>query len=507
VPYNNVIGMDPQLTDPENGDYRPSPTSFAKDYGCQTFLERAEDAVDVAPPSEAPNRSVRFDVIDVSGRISADTVWNADTVRVVGDVTVMDGVKLTIEPGVRVEFQDFYSLKVAGTLLAMGTPHNRILFTTDEPESFVVDDSHTGSWNGIRFENTRATNDPSHLAYCTIEYSKATAVGGSGSYPYGGGAVSAVDFSKLTIENSILRNNVGEYGGAVFLYRNANPRIRNNLIVDNHALDNASAVYSAYSYPKIANNTMVRNTIQNEANPYFESCGVLNFLAKPEFTNNIVRDNDPVVVYQHSQLMGDKEYYTRNNNIEDYGNSGGNIDADPRFVDPDGPDDAPATPDDDFRLTGASPCIDTGLNDAVPPDGFHDVGGTARVVDGDDDGDPVVDMGAHEYPHGNVLSFEPDGVTITWLEFGGAQLYRVYRGDFFDLVDGDADGLPDSGYGECMNHLDPDASDTTFLDVEIPDPGAGFFYLMSVVDVLGEERFLGMTSAGQPRGVLSPCIP
>jgi hypothetical protein len=495
------------LIDPDNGNYRPSPTSLAKSYGCQTFPEKAAEVIDEPPTAREPTRAVRLDVIDVSGRIATDTVWNAETVRVVGNVTVMDGVTLTIEPGVRVEFQDFYSLKVAGTLLAEGTPHAGILFTTDEPQEFAVDDSHTGSWNGIRFENTRATNAPSRLTYCTIEYSKATAVGGGGSYPYGGGALSAIDFSKLTVENCTLRNNVGGYGGALFFYRNANPSVRNNLIVDNHALENGSAVYSAYAYPKLSNNTIVRNTIQNAANPYFESCGVQNFLAKPALENNIVRDNDPVVFYQHNQIMGAKDYYTRRNNIEDYGGSGDNIDADPLFADPDGADDLPGTQDDDFRPTGGSPGIDAGLSDAVPPDGFHDVAGRARIVDGDGDGNPVVDMGAHEYPHGNVLAFGADDATINWPGFGGAQLYRVYRGDFFDLVDGNGDGLPDGGYGECMNHLDPDTSDTTFVDVETPDLAAGFFYLMGVVDALGVERFLGATSAGQPRTVANPCTP
>ena len=121
APYHNVIGIDPELTDPENGDYRPVPGSPAEDYGCQTFgRARAPTVDDPALPGVCTG-SFRDDVIDVSGSISEDTVWSAETVRVVGDVTVEDGVTLTIAPGVLVEFQDYYSLAVAGTLLALGS--------------------------------------------------------------------------------------------------------------------------------------------------------------------------------------------------------------------------------------------------------------------------------------------------------------------------------------------------------------------------------------------------
>ena len=39
--------------------------------------------------------------------------------------------------------------------------------------------------------------------------------------------------------------------------------------------------------------------------------------------------------------------------------SRGNIDIEPLFVDADGIDNEPGTEDDDFRLLGCSPCVDT----------------------------------------------------------------------------------------------------------------------------------------------------
>jgi hypothetical protein len=431
APYRNVIGTDPELTDPANGDYRPVPGSPAEGYGCQTFGRRSIRENEPPLPAVCPVY-YRDDVIDVAGSIVADTVWSAETVRVVGDVTVEDGVTLTIEPGVRVEFQDYYGLNVFGTLLAVGAPACRILFTTDEPQDFTVDQSHAGCWNGIRFDGTSATNAPSRLAYCIIEYSKATADGG-GMYPYGGGAVSLVDFSELTIQNCIIRNNLAEYGGALFLCRHANPTVVGNLIVDNHALENASAVYCANSYPRIVNNTIVGNPIHNDANPYIESCAVLSFIAKPVFAGNIIRGNDPSVVYMHTQLWKNKDYYTGYNNIEDYETVGGNIDADPLFKDP---------ASGDYRLASASPCVDAGDNTALSPGVVMDLDGLLRFADRPatpDTGNgvpPIVDMGAYEYQCLGDLDGDGDIDLSDLAQLLGS--YGMTAGA--EYADGDADG-------------------------------------------------------------------
>ena len=99
----------------------------------------------------------------------------------------------------------------------------------------------------------------------------------------------------------------------------------------------------------------------------------------------------------------------------------GNIDADPLFVDPDGPDgDWFSWEDNDYRLSPDSPCIDAADNRAVPPDTADldgdgdvdehtpvDLDGNPRFVDDlltDDTGVPhvpeyleIVDMGAYEF--------------------------------------------------------------------------------------------------------------
>jgi len=69
-------------------------------------------------------------------------------------------------------------------------------------------------------------------------------------------------------------------------------------------------------------------------------------------------------------------------------------------------------------------------------------------------------------------------------------------------VDADADGLPDLGYGDCRTHLDPDVTDTQFVDTETP--AAGYFYVVGFFDGTN-HRGLGNTSQGRRRSVTSPC--
>jgi len=104
------------------------------------------------------------------------------------------------------------------------------------------------------------------------------------------------------------------------------------------------------------------------------------------------------------------------------------------------------------------------------------------------------------------MRLKASGDSLQWRAVCGAQSYNVYRQEFSAAPsDGDEDGLPDEGYGECVNDLDVDPTDTTLVDAEIPFPGGnGFSYLVSWVDLAGEGG-LGATSAGLPREVALPC--
>jgi len=92
------------------------------------------------------------------------------------------------------------------------------------------------------------------------------------------------------------------------------------------------------------------------------------------------------------------------------------------------------------------------------------------------------------------LLFDADKATLHWPALAGIATYVMYRGDLADLVDTNADGLPDHGYGVCENGNDPNPADTVFVDNELPASGHGFFYIKGVKDGT-EERGLGVTTA------------
>jgi hypothetical protein len=132
---------------------------------------------------------------DVSGEINADTTWSlAESPYVVtGDVTVMPGVTLTIEPGVQVRFNGNYVLGVRGTLIAEGLAGQEILFTSN------LASPAAGDWGVLDF---RSDSKYSHVQYAIIEY-------GGNAYKPGAycatGAV-CVNTSSFVMEDSSVRH-------------------------------------------------------------------------------------------------------------------------------------------------------------------------------------------------------------------------------------------------------------------------------------------------------------
>lgn len=133
--------------------------------------------------------------ITVSGNVSG--VWDVDSVYVLDNISIPNDETLTIEPGVYVEFHGHYSVQVQGQLLALGTEMDTIVFTVNDTTGFSSQHSENGSWSGIRFLNTPATNDSSKIANCKLQYGKA--IGYSPPTAGSGGALFLKNFSKLHI--------------------------------------------------------------------------------------------------------------------------------------------------------------------------------------------------------------------------------------------------------------------------------------------------------------------
>jgi predicted outer membrane repeat protein len=327
-PHHNVLGEDPLLIDPENGNFRVQPGSAAAEYGCQIFADGrilAEQAKD-----RERQKSIRRDQIEVSGVITEDTHWNAEQVLVTGDILVQESATLSIEPGTEIIFTGYYGLEVHGGLWAEGSAEERIIFTAADSELFTADDLPLGCWQGIYFAQS-ATALPSKIEYSIIQYAKAISANQADFDQSAGGAVRIYNRQNIVIANSVFRHNLAYRGGAIYCHKMANPTLFGNLIYHNYALINAAAVYLTYSYPQLYNNTIVDNFIYNQ-DPYIETCAIKNYLSKPQFYNNIIRNNLADLPYLHQQIWQGKEYLSYNNNLEDNGWDNGNIDANPGFM-------------------------------------------------------------------------------------------------------------------------------------------------------------------------------
>ena len=163
---------------------------------------------------------------DVSGHITTDTTWTlaGSPYVVTDDVTVDEGVTLTIEPGVVVKFNDAGDdLIVNGSLVAQGTEEEPIVFTSLKDDAHGGDTNEDGlasspaphDWGGIVFNASSSGNLLEHVW-----------IGYGGSY---GGANLKVYTNDVTIRDSV----IGWSHQRGIYVQNASPTIENNEIRDN----------------------------------------------------------------------------------------------------------------------------------------------------------------------------------------------------------------------------------------------------------------------------------
>jgi parallel beta-helix repeat protein len=235
-----------------------------------------------------------------------------------------------------------------------------------------------------------------------------------------GGAVYCYEQSSPTLTNCTISENSGDYkGGGVYCRTESSPTITNCTISGNSARHywGAGGVYCHSSSPTITNCTISGNSAgryggggvycDEQSSPTIANCTISGNSAgdyggggvycdeqsSPAITNCILWNDTPQEIY----LVSGSPTVTYCD-IQGGWVGEGNIDTDPLFVDPDGPDGNPNTwEDNDYRLSAGSPCIDAGDPNFVPDPNDRDMDGQWRVWDGDDDGDWRVDMGADEF--------------------------------------------------------------------------------------------------------------
>lgn len=240
----------------------------------------------------------------------------------------------------------------------------------------------------------------------------------------GGGMVNGPNSISTTVGCVFSDNLSNEDGGGMVNDANSLATIINCTFTGNTALRCGGGMSNSFSEPNVSNCIFWDD---------------IAFLEGPEIYNEL-----SVPIFHHCNIAGSGGSGSWKTQIGS--DQGGNIDADPLFV------DAGSATVDHFQLSEGSPCIDAGENRWVPPTMNTDAAGRFRFVDDaltTDIGSepwPVIDIGAFEYACPCNLDLSA-GITLAdftlfsqnWMEedcnlCGGADFTGDHKVSINDLV-------------------------------------------------------------------------
>lgn len=172
------------------------------------------------------------------------------------DIVINTGETLTIAPG-NVIKSTYGSLIIKGKLIAVGSPTEKIYFTSYKNDNLLGDTNDDGSttpssgdWNGVYFDDP--SDDTSIMEYCEVSFAGRSSKGAITTYN-----------ASPTIRNCTLSNN---YYGAKFIGL-SNPTFSNN------SIGSSDMVPVAMSFE--ANPVFTNNSFSNSDNQY-DAIGILD---------------------------------------------------------------------------------------------------------------------------------------------------------------------------------------------------------------------------------------
>ena len=340
-----------------------------------------------------------------SGDVSGLWEKSKSPYQIFGEIEIPNNQTLTIEKGVKVEFQGHYKLSVKGRLLAIG----------NKSDSIVFNGKDTIKWGGIRFGDITIANDTSKISYCVVEncYASSGQLPRSGTAEDYGGAIYQRN-SRLIISNSCIRHNKASSGGGIYCEQGSmtiiNTTIRNNeasssgglslsmlnlemigCVVTNNIAYEAGGMRIACDNALLINNTICNNITNNP------NSGTIYIRGKIKILNSIFFYNKPSLIHIDSQdafpefqfcdiedgINGILDHFPPANEhfVGIYKN---NTDAPPVFFD---------TQNENYRL-GISPCINSGSPTPIALIPKYDIDGNPRIYN---DSKARIDIGAYEY--------------------------------------------------------------------------------------------------------------
>jgi len=345
-----------------------------------------------------------------AGEVSGEWTIEGSPYIVLGDIVVKENETLVIKPGVEVRFARSKQLLIGSSerLIAEGTKDAMIIFTSNKANS------SPGDWGGISLGvggygvmkyclveyattgiEVKARNrwcdsyhNDSKITNCVIRYNSRLGIfcdseGGAGCAFPDGSLLPPVALCRPTIQfNLITENGSGiscrSLDGILFSGGYVSARICGNIITANKGDG-----IVCYGDDDMIANIICNNIIGNDGS------GIKfgdNFWKTSLIANNIIAQNS-IGINSTAGIVPDCQFndvWNNGVNYEGLPSGNGDISKDPLFVD---------IANEDYRLRDDSPCIDAGEND-VPRRDFN---GCLRPIDGNGDGNSIIDMGAYEY--------------------------------------------------------------------------------------------------------------
>jgi len=197
---------------------------------------------------------------------------------------------------------------------------------------------------------------------------------GNSAYISGGG-ISNYYSAPVLFDCTFLQNATIQGTGGGMFNHSSSPILTNISFIRNRSPIGGSGMYNLHSSSPVLTNCTFYDNVSSDST-------VINVWSSPVLTNCILWD---ISFYEISNY--ESTTIVTYSDIKGGYPGEGNIDADPLFMD---------TANWDFHLSLHSPCIDSGTN-ATPYLPEYDFEGDPRILDGNDDGDAIVDMGADEF--------------------------------------------------------------------------------------------------------------
>jgi hypothetical protein len=217
-------------------------------------------------------------------------------------------------------------------------------------------------------------------------------------FPNGlGGGVSISYSEQFRVTRNIIRGNVAREGGGLYISGFFDGFVANNLIHENRAPWGAGVHLTPLGE---ARPSLVNNTIANNVGTFGAQAFIGGYPRGLYMANNILYglSSEATLHCDTSMTVGSPDAWHNivfngqgpaiGNGCENFFAVNDNMETDPRF--------APVDGHRRYDLSGKSPALDAGINVPNQKGMETDVIGRPRVVDGNSDQYPIIDLGAME---------------------------------------------------------------------------------------------------------------